>query len=186
MPENKLSWPLRFALWLEYILMARLLPANGPGPLFKWLFKVPVLFYKIGLPLFGDFTLLLTTTGRKSGKPRQTPLEYRREEGSGYCLITAGWGGRTDWRRNLEANPRAHVQRGREHFEARAERLSDGEVSDWLALCLRLNPRSERIWSRWAGEPLAAQDRAALLRAAARFPTFRLVPLNERANNAAQ
>jgi hypothetical protein len=42
-----------------------------PGPVFKWLFKILIFFYKVGLPLFGSFVSLLTTTEWKSGKMRQ-------------------------------------------------------------------------------------------------------------------
>jgi hypothetical protein len=89
----------------------------------------------------------------------------------------AGWGGRTDWRRNLEADPRVHVQAGRKEFDAIAEPMTGAEVADWLAEAIRINPRSTRIWSKWAGEPVSADDRDSLLRAAAKFPSFRLKPM---------
>ena len=124
MPEITPTIFERIALRVEQILMTRLLPKDSPGPVFKWLFKIPVFFYKIGLPLFGNFVLLLTTRGRKSGKMRRTPLEYRREEGTGYRIIMAGWGGNTDWRRNIEADPHVSVQAGREKYLALAETLA--------------------------------------------------------------
>ena len=175
MSDHKLTPLEKFALRAEDFLLTRLVPMDKPGALFKWLFKVPIFFYKIGLPLFGGFILLLTTTGRKSGRPRHTPLEYRREKGTGHRIIMAGWGGNTDWRKNIEANPRVHVQAGWTKFDALAEKLTDDEVADFLAEALRLNPRSERIWSRWAGEPVRAEERESLLRAAKFFPSFRLI-----------
>ena len=177
MTERTPAFFERLALRLELLIMTRLVPADNPGPVFKRLFKVPVFFYKIGLPLFGSFILLLTTTGRKSGKPHYTPLEYRREAGTGHCILTAGWGGNSDWCRNILARPRVRVQHGRVHFDALAEQLSDEAVADWLALSLRINPPSERIWSRWAGEHVCLQDREGLLRAAKKFPSFRLIPV---------
>jgi deazaflavin-dependent oxidoreductase (nitroreductase family) len=54
---------------------------------------------------------LLTTTGRKSGKPRTTPLLYI-EEGDGFAIV-ASFGGspaHPSWYLNLEKNPRATVQ----------------------------------------------------------------------------
>lgn len=167
----------KLALRAENLILTRLARMDRPGPVFKWLFKVPVFFYKIDLPLFGGFILLLTTTGRKSGLPRHTPLEYRREVGTGHMVIMAGWGGHTDWRRNIEANPHVHVQAGWNKFEAFAERLTDAEVAAFLAEAIRLNPRSERIWSRWAGESVNADEPESLLRAAKHFPSFRLKPM---------
>jgi len=164
---------LRFALRAEELIMTRLVPHDNPGPVFRWLFKVPILFYKAGLPLFGDFILLLTTTGRKTGKVRQTPLEYRVEPDSGCFIITAGWGGKTDWYRNACANPRVRVQAGRRKFEALAEPLSEAEVAAWLIQAVKVNPASLKIWSRWAGEALDGSEEG-LRRAARHFPALRL------------
>ena len=179
MPENPPTFFERVALRAEEILMTRLLPKGDPGPVFKWLFKVPVLFYKIGLPLFGNFILLLTTRGRKSGKIRHTPLEYRREESRGYRIIMAGWGGATDWRRNIEADSRVTVRAGREEYRAVAERLTDDEVAAFLAQAMKLNPGSAKIWSRWAGEPVTLDEPEGILRAARYFPSFRLIPVKK-------
>jgi deazaflavin-dependent oxidoreductase (nitroreductase family) len=174
MSERKLTLFEQFILRVENIIMTHLVPPNHPGPVFKWLFKTPVIFYKLGLPLFGDFILLLTTTGRKSGKLRYTPVEYRCEPGTGDFIIMAGWGGKTDWRKNIEANPHVLVQAGRQKFNAVAERLTDREVADWLAETVGVNPRSADIWSRWAGEPVTLDRPESFLQAARYFPSFRL------------
>ncbi|MFX0050127.1 MAG: nitroreductase family deazaflavin-dependent oxidoreductase [Candidatus Hermodarchaeota archaeon] len=63
--------------------------------------------YKIGLlPLlgFGRIFLILTTIGRKTGKKRKTPLEYRRFDGIPH--IFAARGKKADWFQNLKANPK--------------------------------------------------------------------------------
>ncbi len=177
MPEKGFNIFKKIALRSEELLMTRLLPKDDPGPVFKWLFKVPVFFYQIGLPLFGNFILLLTTRGRKSGKLRRTPLEYRREEGTGFRIIMAGWGGDTDWRYNIEADPRVSVQAGRDKYRASAERLTDEEVAAFLVQAMTLNSGSARIWSRWAGEPVSIDDPAGIHRAARYFPSYRLKPL---------
>ena len=80
--------------------------------------------------------LLLTTTGRKSGKPRTTPLLYARA-GDGYVLIASKGGAEHHplWYRNLQANPRAEVQVGRRTEQVRA-RDAEGEERErlWRAL----------------------------------------------------
>ena len=169
----------RFAVKAEDFILTRLVPLDNPGPVLKWISRIPLFWYSIGLPPFGNFILLLTTTGRKSGKLRRTPLEYRREGGSGQIVIMAAWGGKTDWRRNLQANPRVQVQTGRKKFEATAEALSDVEVAGWMAEAMRANPASARIWSRWAGEPVTISEPDSMLRAAKFFPSYRLKPLAE-------
>lgn len=165
----------RLALILEDRIMTRLIPLDGPGPVFKWLFKMPILFYKLGLPLFGDFILLLTTTGRKTGRTRRTPLEYRRDPGSGDFIVMAGWGGRTDWYLNARADPRVQVQAGRRKFRARAEPVDDDRVAQWMQRAVQANPRSLAIWSRWAGGDLDG-SLEGLRRAARHFPSLRLRP----------
>jgi len=55
--------------------------------------------------------LLLTATGRKSGKPRTTPLLYV-EDGDGFAVV-ASFGGAPEhpsWYRNLEKDPEVTLQ----------------------------------------------------------------------------
>lgn len=78
-------------------------------------------------------TLLLTTTGRKSGKPSILPLIYRPTETGGYCVIASKGGAPAHpaWYLNLEANPRVHVQVANEKFDAVA-RVAEGEEREKL------------------------------------------------------
>jgi len=177
--EKDLSLFDRFILKSEEIIMTRLVPKDNPGPIFKRLFKTPIIFYRIGLPIFSSFILLLTTTGRKTGKRRVTPLEYIREKETGYPIIMAGWGGKTDWRYNIESNPRVHVQIGHKKFSAIAEPLSESEVKTRLTEAMKVNPNSAKIWSRWAGENVSIEDPDSIERAVKYFPSFRLKPLSE-------
>ena len=65
----------------------------------------PRIAYAMGLgPLIGASVMLLTTVGRKSGRPRVTPLVY--EEKDGMFIAASARGGSADWLRNLRANPR--------------------------------------------------------------------------------
>lgn len=50
----------------------------------------PHLLYVLGLePIIGRIVLLLTTTGRKSGRPRVTPLQYEEIDGIIYLNLAA-------------------------------------------------------------------------------------------------
>ena len=55
----------------------------------------------------GGYMLLLRVRGRKSGVMRETPLSYLVAEGSAWVL--AGFGPRTEWYRNLRADPHVEV-----------------------------------------------------------------------------
>ena len=80
---------------------------------------------------------LLTTTGRKSGKRRTTPLIYL--EDAGRIVLVASQGGlprHPVWFLNLLADPGAAFQIGREVRELRARRASDAEKRElWPRLC---------------------------------------------------
>ena len=66
-------------------------------------------------------SLLLTTTGRKSGQKYLFPLFYGKA-GNSYYIVASKGGAPTnpDWFYNLIANPIVTVERGTETFQARA------------------------------------------------------------------
>lgn len=69
----------------------------------------------------GTTALILTTTGRRSGEERSTPLIYQ-PYGDDY-LVVASKGGADDppaWYLNLQENPEVDVQVKGERFRARA------------------------------------------------------------------
>jgi deazaflavin-dependent oxidoreductase (nitroreductase family) len=88
--------------------------------------------------------LLLTTTGRKSGLPRLTPLQFEEVEGDIY--IASARGQQADWFKNLLANPKVHVQIGGREFEAIAEPVADpGRIADFIELRLQRHPVMVRL-----------------------------------------
>lgn len=65
--------------------------------------------------------LLLTTTGRKSGRPRTVALAYIRDADDWVVVASNGGSDRSPgWWRNLQENPRAKIQIGPEQFEVAA------------------------------------------------------------------
>ena len=97
--------------------------------------------YRLGLgPIVGRLILLLTTTGRKSGLPRLTALQY--EEVNGAFYLGSSRGAKADWYRNIQADPRVHVQVKGRRFAGTGEPVSDPErVADFLELRLQRHPR---------------------------------------------
>ncbi len=83
---------------------------------------------KIGGPLEGRPMLLLTHTGRRSGRRRTTPLVYLEDDGRVYVVGSKG-GAPThpDWYHNLVANPRVTVEIGTEEYEADAKVVTGPE-----------------------------------------------------------
>lgn len=78
---------------------------------------------KIGSQMQGLPVLLLTTTGRKTGKPRITPLGYLEHDGH-YVVIAsnAGFDTHPAWFHNLTSHPQVRLQIRDQQFTAIAER----------------------------------------------------------------
>jgi len=97
--------------------------------------------YAIGLgPLVGRLVLLLTTTGRKSGVPRVTALQY--EEIDGAIYLGSSKGIHADWVRNIHANPQVKIRVKNRNFDGLAEVVTDCErITDFMELRLQRHPR---------------------------------------------
>ena len=78
-------------------------------------------------------TLLLTTTGRKSGKQLILPLIYRPTAEGGFCIIASKGGAPAHpaWYLNLDADPNVTVQVANDKFSALA-RVAEGAEREQL------------------------------------------------------
>jgi deazaflavin-dependent oxidoreductase (nitroreductase family) len=104
-----------------------------PSPaVIKRIGQIHTQLYRLSLGLIGRRVdgldiLLLTTTGKRSGRPRTVPLPY-------FCvgsqrLLVASFGGNAEhpaWYRNLEAKPKVTVQLGSVK-QSRSARITAGE-----------------------------------------------------------
>jgi deazaflavin-dependent oxidoreductase (nitroreductase family) len=83
-------------------------------------------------PMAGRPLLILTTTGAKSGKPREAVVTYTKD-GDRLCIAGSKSGAPTnpDWYHNLIANPIVKVETGGEAFKARAT-VQEGSERDRL------------------------------------------------------
>jgi len=86
----------------------------------------------IGGRVAGMPVLLLTTTGRKSGQPRTTPLTYFEFDGD--VVVVASYGGddrHPQWYRNLVANAAITIERGKGKERLTARTASANEKAKW-------------------------------------------------------
>jgi deazaflavin-dependent oxidoreductase (nitroreductase family) len=92
----------------------------------------------------GSPILLLTTTGRKTGKRRTRPLAYIRD-GERYVLCASNGGSpqHPGWYHNLCATGRAEIQVGPEHLAVRTRTADPAERS-------RLFPRFVEMYKGYA------------------------------------
>jgi deazaflavin-dependent oxidoreductase (nitroreductase family) len=91
---------------------------------------------RVGHGMIGVPTLLLRTTGRRSGAIRTNGLVYARD-GERYVVVPSNGGADRPpaWLHNLKANPAVEIQVGRERRSGAAEVI---EPSD---------PSYERLWA---------------------------------------
>ena len=91
----------------------------------------------------GSTVLLLTTTGRRSGEPRTTPLIYA-QDGDRFVIVGSKGGApeHPGWYRNLEKTPGVELQVGDEVFSARA-RTASGEERE------RLWRKANEVWPHY-------------------------------------
>ena len=115
--------------------------ASTPKFLLRLIHWPPRIAYALGLgPLLGRLVLLLTTTGRKSGKPRVVPLQY--EEIGGRICLGSSRGIKADWVRNILADPRVEVRVKARRFKGTAEVVTDAaRIADFFEVRLRRHPR---------------------------------------------
>lgn len=89
----------------------------------------------------GVCTLVLATTGRRSGVPRRTCLIYGTS-GDEFVVVASNGGCDEDptWFNNLQADPSVGVQVGARRFTARARVASAAEREPLWAQMLRIFP----------------------------------------------
>ena len=95
----------------------------------------------LGGKLAGKPMLLLTTTGRKTGKARTTPLQYL-EDGENLVVVASNGGNprHPAWWFNLKRNPEAKAQIGKVTRRVRAETASEEERSRLWPLLVETTP----------------------------------------------
>jgi deazaflavin-dependent oxidoreductase (nitroreductase family) len=89
----------------------------------------------------GTTTLILTTTGRKSGKERRSPLIYQ-QHGDDYLVVASKGGADAppDWYLNLVAHPEVKVQVKGDKFTARARTATPEEKPEMWEIMAKTWP----------------------------------------------
>ena len=143
---------------------------------FKVLNKFMVTYFRLGLgsyvggnPYTG-YIMVLTTTGRRSGMPRRTPVNYARGEREVYCLV--GFGHQSDWYRNLLANPNVQVWIGRRAWAGRAEAVTD--PAEWMPIYRQVARRAGFADRAFTKEAISELSDERLLRVGAEGPVLRI------------
>ena len=96
-----------------------------PGALRRLFFKAPISLYRgpIAEVMRSRCIMLLTTTGRRSGQQRTIGVSFMPL--SDRYVVFSGWGVRSDWYKNVLANPEVTIKVGGKAMRATAEPVSD-------------------------------------------------------------
>jgi F420H(2)-dependent quinone reductase len=114
------------------------LNAKSTGTMMKWMARAQTWIFKKSNGRIGDKFLrgaavgVLTTTGRKSGEPRDTPLLYL-QEGKRIVLVASQGGRATNptWYLNLKANPAVRFQTKHEVLDLVAREAAGPERAEY-------------------------------------------------------
>lgn len=114
--------------------------------------------------------LVLTTTGRQSGRPR-TVLVQCFPDGDALVVVAANGGlaANPGWYYNLTAHPRAYIEVEGRQLDVRAEQLSPAEAAAFWPRVLKVAPDYAKYTRRTSR----------------RLPLLRLVPLEPSPEHAA-
>ncbi|GAS86884.1 nitroreductase family deazaflavin-dependent oxidoreductase [Mycolicibacterium brisbanense] len=114
------------------------LNSKGVGTAIKWMSRAQTWLFKATNGRLGDKFLrgaevgILTTTGRKSGEPRDSPLLFL-QEGRRIVLVASQGGRATNpmWYLNLKANPHVAFQTKHEKLQLTARDATDAERDEY-------------------------------------------------------
>lgn len=122
-------------------------------PLQRALFRAPIWLYRLGLgAALGSRFVLLTHRGRSTGEARQAVLEVvGHNDTTGAVLVASGFGDRSQWFRNIRAEPRVLFQVGNRRQRGTAEPLPPEESGRALAHFAQKHPEAATALMRGLG-----------------------------------
>ena len=134
----------------------------------RWLVRMPIALYRAGFGfLFGKRLLMLEHTGRTSGARRLVVLEVLGRPAPGEYVIISGFAGKSQWYRNITANPRVRVSTGfRRNMAALAEPMPRAESAAVLRSFIEHHPRDwkkmQPVFEHVCGRPVDAMPMVRL------------------------
>ncbi|WP_255801036.1 nitroreductase family deazaflavin-dependent oxidoreductase [Mycobacteroides abscessus] len=132
--------------------MKKIQKPKPPTGFQRLLWRLPITLFRAHLGfLVTKRIMLLTHTGRASGRPRQAVLEVVEHGDDGSIVAASGFGRAADWYKNVRKTPEVTIQVGGRAHRARAAELSTDEGGDLMAHYAMRRPRSAKQLSRLMG-----------------------------------
>lgn len=115
--------------------MSKSIVDKPPGKALRFGLRLPIWLYRAHLGwLLGDRFLMLTHTGRKSGRPHQTVIEVvQHKKDTDTYYVVSGWGEKSDWYQNIRKTPSVTIHTGGRTFQSEAEFIPVEKAVDLLA-----------------------------------------------------
>jgi len=116
----------------------------------RWLFRIPLLLHRAGIRglerVLGIDWIVLTTTGRRSGRAHVVMLDVVGHHAAGdVYYVQPAEGRRTDWVRNVAANPVVTAEVGGRRFQARVDDVMGAEGAEVVLHFIRTHPLYARV-----------------------------------------
>ncbi len=142
------------------------------SPIAKLAFKAQIfLLRRNWMGKMGKIVMIITTTGRKSGKLFSTPIGFQRQ---GNNILAFTIGGISNWYKNVEKNPVVTLEIQQKKQQMRGEHVTDmNDISQILELYQREQPN---MLPRFFGIPADAAGED-LLKAAEKVKFVRFHPV---------
>lgn len=151
-------------------------------PVLHALLRLPIVLWRLGLgPLITHVEVrrghlvMLTVTGRSSGLPRHTPVTAHALDGRTY--LWCPYGARSQWYRNLKANPVVRVQSRRGSQVMRAVGIDDADEA--AAVVAELRHFDETFLRSYLNAEGIADTSDGIARNARRLHLRRLEPIQQ-------
>ncbi len=129
----------------------------------RWFVRAPIWLFRAGLGfLAGGRLLMMQHRGRTSGQRRYVVLEVVARPAPDVAVVVAGLGPRSQWYRNVRADPRVLVSIGARHeVRARATTMAPDDGAALLRAYTGAHPgpwqQLRPVLAEWA-QPLAREQ----------------------------
>jgi deazaflavin-dependent oxidoreductase (nitroreductase family) len=134
-------------------MIERIEPDRMPSRGFRLLARFPNALYRLHLGwVLGGRFLLLIHVGRKSGRPYRAALEViRYDRDADIYYVASGFGERSNWYKNIMANPDVEIIAGARRRARHARRLEQEEAEAELVDYQRRHPKALKTLSKVMG-----------------------------------
>lgn len=107
------------------------------------LWRLPIWLYRLNLGwLIGERMMLLKHIGRKSGQERQAVIEVvRHDKEADVYYVASGFGKKSQWYQNLQANPDVKIQVGKRKLDVHANLLAPEQCGEEMVCYAKTHPQ---------------------------------------------